>query len=337
MTVPSLASNYAFSVFGFIGFFLISILLPMHLRARNAGTCMYIVWTSIVCLTTAVNSVIWNRNYVNWSPVWCNISSRVIITAGWGNEVALLCIVRRLYRIITMKAVNQSVREVRRDLIVDLCIGIGIPVLILSLQYIVEFHDFEIYEDVGCYPAVLATAPAIPIFLIWPAVFGLVTAIYAGLTIYATIKRKAYKRDIMESNQALQFGHYWRLLTLTGIGVICTLPYGMLNLVENIVAAPVQPYSWDLLHSTFSEAGETPAYYWASDAVSEYSLEITRWSPVFNAFMFFAFFAFTKEARQDYRRVWLFIIQPLSMCSPDTDVLTTRFVARCNILYSEQI
>ncbi|EGN91696.1 hypothetical protein SERLA73DRAFT_192129 [Serpula lacrymans var. lacrymans S7.3] len=323
MTVPSLASNYAFSVFGFIGFVLVSILLPMHLRARNAGTCMYIVWTSIVCLTTAVNSIIWNRNYVNWSPVWCDISSRVIMAAGWGNEVALLCIIRRLYRIITMKAVNQSVREARRDLIVDLCIGIGLPILILSLQYIVEFCDFEIFEDVGCFPAVNITAPSIPIFVMWPAVFALVTAIYAGLTIYATIKRKAYRREIMSSNQALQFGHYWRLLTLTGIGIVCTLPYGMLEFFVNVLP-PYQPYNWDIEHTGFSEGQETPASLWANDAVSVYSMEINRWSPLFNALVFFAFFGFTKEARQDYRRVWLFIIQPISIRSPGTNVLTAR-------------
>ncbi|EGN94515.1 hypothetical protein SERLA73DRAFT_114763 [Serpula lacrymans var. lacrymans S7.3] len=335
MTFPSQASNYAFIVFSFIGFVLISILLPMHIRGSNTGTCMYIVWTSIVCLFTAVNAVIWNRNYVNWSPVWCDISSRVIMAAGWGNEVALLCIVRRLYRIITMKAVKQSFHEARRDLIVDLCIGVGIPVLLLSLQYIVEFSDFEILEDIGCFPAVILTAPAIPIFIMWPAVFGLVTAIYAGLTIYATIKQKAYRKEVLESHQALQFGHYWRLLALTGIGIICTLPYGILSLVANLVGGPLQPFNWDVFHAGFSEVSQTPASLWASDPLGEYGLEINRWSPVFNALMFFAFFGFTKDARADYRHAWFFIIHPLSFCSSDTDDKTSRFVARYSILHSD--
>ncbi|EGO19998.1 hypothetical protein SERLADRAFT_418224 [Serpula lacrymans var. lacrymans S7.9] len=298
MTFPSQASNYAFIVFSFIGFVLISILLPMHIRVRNTGTCMYIVWTSIVCLFTAVNAVIWNRNYVNWSPVWCDISSRVIMAAGWGNEVALLCIVRRLYRIITMKAVKQSFHEVA--------------------------IDFEILEDIGCFPAVILTAPAIPIFIMWPAVFGLVTAIYAGLTIYATIKQKAYRKEVLESHQALQFGHYWRLLALTGIGIICTLPYGILSLVANLVGGPLQPFNWDVFHAGFSEVSQTPASLWASDPLGEYGLEINRWSPVFNALMFFAFFGFTKDARADYRHAWFFIIHPLSFCSSDTDDKTSR-------------
>ena len=40
---------------------------------RNTGTCLFMAWAGISCLYQFINSVIWNGNIVNWSPVWCDI------------------------------------------------------------------------------------------------------------------------------------------------------------------------------------------------------------------------------------------------------------------------
>ncbi|EGO03157.1 hypothetical protein SERLA73DRAFT_174599 [Serpula lacrymans var. lacrymans S7.3] len=174
------ATNRAFTVFGFMGFLAGIILLPMHCRARNISICLYIVWTSFLCLIFCVNSIVWNNNVVNWAPVWCDFSSRLITASAVGSQVGLLCIVRHLYRIITMKSTNDSSHEIRRELIVVLCAGISIPLVLSVFQYITEHSRFSILENIGCFPTVPPTQITIPLYLIWPFVFGIVSFLYAG-------------------------------------------------------------------------------------------------------------------------------------------------------------
>jgi len=68
------ASNTVFTVFSGIGFIISLIPLPWHLEAQNVGTCLYMIWTALACLTYFVNSIVWSGNTTNWAPVWCDIS-----------------------------------------------------------------------------------------------------------------------------------------------------------------------------------------------------------------------------------------------------------------------
>ncbi|EGO05350.1 hypothetical protein SERLA73DRAFT_174463 [Serpula lacrymans var. lacrymans S7.3] len=165
-----------------MGFVSMVILLPMYIRAKNHSVCMYIIWTSVLCLVYSINSIIWDNNVVNWAPVWCDISSRSITAAWCGTQTGMICIVRRLYRIMTLKAAEQSNRQARFDLIIDLSIGIGLPMLMLPLQYIVDSNRFAIIEDIGCFPATVFTPASIPIYGMWGSIFGLVSALYGGST-----------------------------------------------------------------------------------------------------------------------------------------------------------
>jgi hypothetical protein len=41
--------------------------------ARNAGTCLYMVWTGVGCLMQCINSIVWNKNMINRAPAYCDI------------------------------------------------------------------------------------------------------------------------------------------------------------------------------------------------------------------------------------------------------------------------
>jgi len=90
-------SNTIYSVFSFIGFLFCAIPFTWHLKRkvepllrflhfsmieinsmladRNTGTCLFMAWSGIACLYQFIDSVIWNGNVVNWSPVWCDIGT----------------------------------------------------------------------------------------------------------------------------------------------------------------------------------------------------------------------------------------------------------------------
>lgn len=87
----------------------------------------------------------------------------------------------------------------RRAVIIDLSIGLGIPLAqviacscfamdsghgrLYSSSFtdtIPQGHRYDIYEDIGCVPTVYNTPLAVVMFYIWPIVIGLISAVYCG-------------------------------------------------------------------------------------------------------------------------------------------------------------
>lgn len=70
------AANHVFTVFSLFAFTSASVPLTWHLTEAsswNAGTCLFIFWTGLSSLVWFVNSIVWDGNVVNWTPVWCDI------------------------------------------------------------------------------------------------------------------------------------------------------------------------------------------------------------------------------------------------------------------------
>lgn len=93
---------------------------------------------------------IWKDNAINWAPVWCDISqydsdlilamahrlptaSRWMLASSTGICAASLVINRRLYNIATIATVGYTKEDKRRMALIDLGIGLGIPVLQVAL------------------------------------------------------------------------------------------------------------------------------------------------------------------------------------------------------------
>ena len=102
-------------------------------------------WTGLGCLIQCINSIVWNKNMINRVPVYCDIGTPNVLLPGRsltdftathiqiGLNVAIpassLCINRRLYKIATHQGGMVTREEKRRGVIVDLLIGLGIPIL----------------------------------------------------------------------------------------------------------------------------------------------------------------------------------------------------------------
>ena len=107
-----------------------------------------------------------------------------------------LCINRRLYKIATTKAVMVTHAEKRRGIIIDLLIGLGVPLLqVLArtclypssparklsgycVDYVVSGHRFNILEDYGPSPDIVLMWPSILTIYLWPIIIGIVSLYY---------------------------------------------------------------------------------------------------------------------------------------------------------------
>ncbi|OBZ74475.1 Pheromone B alpha 1 receptor [Grifola frondosa] len=173
----------AYPILALFAFVIVLVPLPWHFQAWNSGTCLFMMWTALSCLNLGVNSIVWRNDAIDRAPVWCDISSRIIVAVGVAIPCSSLCINRRLYKIASVKTVTISRSDKRRAVAVDLAIALGVPILQLVMEYIVSGHRYDIFEEIGCYPFIYNTPVAYPLSVVWPVVIGLISAVYCVLTL----------------------------------------------------------------------------------------------------------------------------------------------------------
>jgi len=296
--------NEVYTAFSFIGFVMCAIPFGWHLEAWNTGTCLYMAWAGIGCLVQCINSIIWNHNMVIRAKVYCDIAIRIQVALNVAIPACSLCINRRLYKIANMKAVMITRSEKRRAVIVDLLIGIGIPILEMIAHYIVSGHRFNLYEDFGPAYAVVLMPPTFFLIYAWPVIIGCISLVYCVLTIVTLAKREQQFRQVMSSNRNLNRSRYFRLMALSSIEILGTIPMSLYWIVYNSKNG-VEPWvSWADTHSFYSRIPQFASFIWKNDHAIVVGLEGYRWSLVACAFVFFAFFGFADEARQHYRLVY---------------------------------
>jgi len=235
---------------------------------------------------------------------YCDIVVRIQIAMNVAIPACSLCINRRLYKIATTKAVMITSAEKRRGIIIDLLIGLGIPILQMVSQYIVQDFRYNLLEDFGPFPSIASMNLSIPLVFIWPIVVGAVAAYYCILSIYHFYRRRRQFSQVMSSNRGLNQSRYLRLMCLSGVEVLGTIPMGAWVLALNVRAGLAPWVSWHATHRTNSEIPQIPAIVWKSDHISHTLFEFNRWLLVACAFSFFIFFGFADEARRHYRLVY---------------------------------
>ncbi|KAH7887405.1 STE3-domain-containing protein [Phlebopus sp. FC_14] len=304
-------SNAAFSVFSFVGFVLVCIPLSFHLQYKNVGACMCMAWTGLACLAFFINSIVWNDNVTNWAPVWCDITSHIVVASSVGIPASSLSIMRQLYHITRRIYTYQTQHRTKTEFYVQLSIGVGLPCLVMILYYIVQTNRFDIYEQIGCYPAAADSLPTFLLLDVWPILLGFISSVYAGLTIRMISKRKSRSRMtiVLRSNENISKAQYWRLMVLCIIQLMCTIPIDSYVVSMSAAGDQVLPYSWDSVHGNFSQVNQIPVEEWQSSAYGSALLETNRWLYVICAFVFFGFFGLGKEARMTYGQLLSIVLR----------------------------
>jgi pheromone a factor receptor len=68
----------------------------------------------------------------------------------------------------------------RKTLLIHLSIGLGIPIVEMAVQYVVEGHRFDIYEELGCFPFTYNTPMAVVLVDVLPLIIGLISMYFSG-------------------------------------------------------------------------------------------------------------------------------------------------------------
>ncbi|KAK7026815.1 a-factor receptor [Paramarasmius palmivorus] len=297
-----------FPILSCIGFFLSIIPLPWHIQAWNSGTCAFMLWTAAFCLVKFVNSVVWAGNVNNVAPVWCDISTQIMMGATIGVPASTLCISRRLYKIAAIRTVSITHADKLRAVLEDVGIALGIPIAVLIMHIPVHAHRFDIFEDIGCMPVTYNTLAAYFLFWMWPIILGVISLGYSVMNLRTFYMRRAQFSSLVATTSAMNTSRYLRLMVLAVVDIMFTVPLGIYVVYIGSAGVPLEPWiSWDDTHFMWTRVQLVPALFWRSNQTAVISSELNRWLAVFCAFLFFALFGFASEAQKNYRLAFWWI------------------------------
>ena len=191
-------------------------------------------------------------------------------------------------------------------------------------EYVVSGRRYMIFEDYGPAHDIVSTPAAFPLFFAWPVAIGTVSFVYCGnypalpatfsltahfstvMNIYHLYRRKRQFKDmpVISSGSGSNRSIYIRLMLLSSVEILGTIPLGSFWIAFVIKQGLTKWGSWAEIHSDYSDIQQVPSSIWKNNYGSVVSLELSRWSLVLCAFIFFAFFGLAEEAWKHYRLVY---------------------------------
>ncbi|KAF8512956.1 fungal pheromone STE3G-protein-coupled receptor [Hysterangium stoloniferum] len=301
--------NPGYPTFAFLAFVLVLVPLPWHVHAWNAGTCIYMAWAALGSLIHFINSIVWAGNVDIHSMAYCDIVTKILVGWSVGIPCAALCITRRLYLIATVSSVYTTKAEKRRAVFIDVAIGVGIPVIVMALHYVVQGHRFDIYEDYGCWPHTVNMLPSYFLVWIWPIVIGIISLVYGSLSLSAFFRRRVEFNQYLSANQSMvSANRYFRLMALATINIVVVVPMAVYFMYLNIAIGLQKWVSWSDTKWHFDRVDTYPA--WQIDLIPllRTTINMNVWTMPTCGILFFIFFGLAEEARRHYKYAFQRII-----------------------------
>ncbi|KAJ3785625.1 pheromone A receptor-domain-containing protein [Lentinula aff. detonsa] len=317
MVAVNIDINTLFFGLSLSAFVIVFIPFYWHLKARNTGTCLFMAWIGLACLVLSMDSFFWKRNTSNFAPIWCDISSKFLIGANAAISSVSLCLNLRLWLVASDRVRTLEVHDFRSNkrsvFVIELLLGLGIPVLEMTFQYFVQDRRFDIYEGVGCRAA---SDNVLLMYLLLLAPQFLLGIASTTFFILACINYHRVYKYMLETQYSPTFHHRTTLsasfpcfLTLGGISILCSIAYAAFAVYFNATASDTLGSftlweSWTSTHLNIKKVNVYNEKEWRGDMMTELLLEANRWIFVGLAFLFFVTFGLATEARRRYRRLF---------------------------------
>ena len=124
---------------------------------------------------------------------------------------------------------------------------------------------------------------------------------------------------------------YLRLMAISTTEILGTVPLGTFFIVHNVKMGITPWTGWANMHSHYSAVEQVAGFTWKNDPQMALGLEMGRWLLVACAFIFFALFGLSAEARENYYRLYKSLTRRISTSSsaPDGAPHAYVFHSRC--------
>jgi len=114
-------------------------------------------------------------------------------------------------------------------------------------------------------------------------------------------------------------------MALAGVELTCTIPISVFQIYLNATASPLSPWrGWADTHYNFGRVVLLPAQIWGLNPTFHIAAEVGRWAPVCCAMVFFLFFGFASECRNNYRKLFRSVLLKCRIINEDDRQLSTK-------------
>ncbi|KDQ50573.1 hypothetical protein JAAARDRAFT_141774 [Jaapia argillacea MUCL 33604] len=184
-------------------------------RTRDVAILSTITWLLACNLIHVINSIVWADNVVPRVPVWCDLTTKILLGAPVAIAGACLCICQRLEFIASMRELACNGNRKRRRTIMEFALCIVIPFVYMAFHTLVQNHRFDIIEDFGCEAAIYASAPAVILVWLPPILICITSLVYSILVlIHAYSLHSGFSRHIANRSRFTQ-STFTRLLSMS--------------------------------------------------------------------------------------------------------------------------
>lgn len=200
-------------------------------------------------------------------------------------------------------------------------------------DYIVQGHRFDIIEEYGCRPTTYISIPGILIVYVPPLIMAVATLVFAALALRHFLKRRVtFAMHLAASNSALNTSRYLRLMMMALAEMFTSIALTVYTLWVTLVGVPIRPWTtWDDVHSDWLRID---SYYTiATPPILVKSYYGLWWVIPASTFMFVAFFAFGKEAVDEYKKCLLWVASTIFRMAPKKRSLPKGVFAKLSFGY----
>ncbi|KAI0944378.1 hypothetical protein AcW1_002108 [Taiwanofungus camphoratus] len=288
-----------FPFVAFLAAVLVLIPLPWHWRAGNVATLAITAWLFVVNIIYGVDAIVWGNNVNIVIPVWCDITTKILIGSNISLAAANMCVCIHLEQVSSGRLVMITRSHKRRRQIFEAIMCYLVPVVWMALHYIVQGHRFDIIEGYGCRPTTHVSIPAI--FLIWfpSLLMSVIASVFAALAFAHFLRRRVTFAKLLENSQTgLSTSRYLRLMAMAVVEMIIGVASTSATLAFS-VKWDMRPWTnWADVHWNFSRI-DLYATLFTPPFVLRFYYGIW-WIVPISSFIFFLFFAFGQEAMKEY-------------------------------------
>ncbi|KAH9956848.1 GPCR fungal pheromone mating factor [Russula compacta] len=203
-----------------------------------------------------------------------------------------------------MKGFMETRAEKRRGVVIDLLIGLGMPILEMIFNSIISANGYAIFEDFGPLMGIPVKPLSLALISSWPVAISVVSLNYSSRTVYILYRRER-ELQIFLPDSPINRNRYFRLMALALIDILGSTPLTIYGLVYTVKADFM--IGWIYTHSDYSTVRQYPSSLWRHVPYVATNVELSRWLLVGFAFINFAFFGFAEEARRHYRLVYTWL------------------------------
>ncbi|WAQ80953.1 hypothetical protein PtA15_1A291 [Puccinia triticina] len=247
------------------------------------------VWVTVADLVHAINSTVWRKDAIDRSPIWCDISSQIILIYSTGSICSCLCIAKFLAFALSPSSRNISHEDRRRINIRNYVFSLGFPIAMIPFHFLYSPTRFGLVRTMGCEASYVLSWPTFFFFIIWSPIFGTIACGYTAYVGYKLFQWKCRNASPKNSTKLPVLRLAWLCITYTTAAV----PLSIYYMIDTIVRGNYSHFSVKKIRANSTgieyEADKLkPTFY---DAM-----------PLMGSGIYIVFFTFSAELRNVYKQ-----------------------------------